>query len=83
MDTNGRQYINFSRNQKGPNININKDNLAPGLPTLDKTLELIFKLSLSPPTKLSSTLVKKKLYYKMVSTKEAEPKKKINSNIGK
>ena len=34
------------------------------------------------PTELSSTLVKKKLYYKLVPTKEAELKKKINSNVG-
>ena len=31
--------------------------------------------------KLLSTLVKKKLYYKIVLTEEAKPKKKINSNI--
>ena len=31
---------------------------------------------------LSSTLVKKKPYYKIVPTKKAEPKKKIDSNIG-
>ena len=35
-----------------------------------------------PPTELSSTLVKKKPHYKMVPTKEAKLKKKINSNIG-
>ena len=38
-------------------------------------------MSLSLPVKLLSTLVKKKLYYKMVFTKEAKPKKKINSDI--
>jgi hypothetical protein len=32
-------------------------------------------------TKLLSTLVKK-LYYKIVLTEEAEPKKKIDGNIG-
>jgi hypothetical protein len=31
---------------------------------------------------LSSTLVKKKLYYKIISTEEAKLKKKINGNIG-
>jgi hypothetical protein len=36
--------------------------------------------SLSLPTKSSSTLAKK-LYYKIVLTKEAKPKKKIDSNI--
>jgi hypothetical protein len=38
--------------------------------------------SLSPPAELSSTLVKKKPHYKIVPTEEAEPKKKINGNIG-
>jgi hypothetical protein len=33
--------------------------------------------------KLLGTLVKKKLYYKIISTKEAKLKKNINSNIGK
>jgi hypothetical protein len=42
---------------------------------------LNLKESLSLPIELLSTLVKKKLYYKIVPTKEAEPKKKINSNI--
>jgi hypothetical protein len=40
------------------------------------------KESLLLPAESSSTLVKKKLYYKIVPTKEAELKKKINSNIG-
>ena len=39
-------------------------------------------MSLLPPTELSSTLVKKKPYYKIVFTKEAKPKKKINGDIG-
>jgi hypothetical protein len=42
---------------------------------------LNLKESLSLPIKSSSTLVKKKPHYKMVSTKEAKPKKKIDSNI--
>jgi len=40
-----------------------------------------FKKSLSLPTKSINTLVKKKLYYKMVPIKETELKKKINGNI--
>ena len=39
-------------------------------------------MSLSPPAELLNTLVKKKLYYKMVFIKKAKPKKKINGNIG-
>ena len=39
-------------------------------------------MSPSPPAELSSTLVKKKLHYEIVPTKEAKPKKKINGNIG-
>ena len=38
--------------------------------------------SLSPPVESLSTLVKKKPYYIIVPAKEAELKKKINSNIG-
>ena len=33
-------------------------------------------------TELLNTLVKKKLYYKMVPTKKAKPKKKIDGDIG-
>jgi hypothetical protein len=43
---------------------------------------LNLKESLLLPVELSSTLIKKKLYYKIVPTKEAELKKKINGNIG-
>ena len=39
-------------------------------------------MSLLPPIKLLSTLVKKKPHYKMVFTKKAKLKKKIDSNIG-
>ena len=35
-----------------------------------------------PLIEILSTSVKKKLYYEMVFTKETEPKKKINGNIG-
>ena len=59
-----------------------KDNLALGLLTLDKILELSFRVSLSPPIELLSTLVKKKLHYEMVFTEEAKPKKKIDGDIG-
>ena len=53
-----------------------------GLFTPDKTLELLFKESLSLLVKSLSSLAKKKLYYKMVFIKEAKPKKKIDGNIG-
>ena len=83
MDINRRQQVDFSENQKEPDIDISKNNLAPGLPTLDKTLKLTFRAFLLPPTELLSILVKKKLYYKIVPTKEAKLKKKINGNIKK
>ena len=35
-----------------------------------------------PPIEFLNSLIKKKLYYKIVPTKEAELKKKINSDIG-
>ena len=84
MDTNRKQLVDSSRNQEEPDIDVNKkqNNSTPGLLTLDKIPELSFRESLLPPIKSLSTLVKKKPYYKMVSTKEAKPKKKINSNIG-
>ena len=59
-----------------------KDNLVLGLLTLDKILKLNFKMSLLPPVKLLSTLVKKKPHYIIVFTEEARLKKKIDSNIG-
>ena len=40
-------------------------------------------MSLLPPIELLSTLVKKKLYYKIIFTKETKLKKKINNNIKK
>jgi len=39
------------------------------------------KESLLLPIEFLNTLVKKKLYYKMVSIKEAKLKKKINGNV--
>ena len=82
--------MDSGRNQDEPNAEVSekldlnsfKDNSVLGLLTLDKTPELNFKVSLLPPIESSSTLVKKKPYYIMVPTKEARPKKKINSNIG-
>ena len=65
--------------------------MALGLFTLDKILELYYREppllpidleeSLLPPVESLNTLAKK-LNYIMVSNKEAEPKKKIISNIG-
>ena len=90
MNTNRKQQVDFSGNQDKPNAKISKEpdsdssknNSAPGLFTLDKTPKLNFRASLSPPTELLSTLVKKKPHYIIVLTEEAGPKKKINDNIG-
>jgi hypothetical protein len=57
--------VDFSGNQEEPNININKeqnlnsfkDDLVLGLPTLDKTLELSFKVPLSLQLNLGETLL--------------------------
>ena len=74
--------MDSSRNQEEPDININKkDNLTLGLFTLKKTLKLISRAFLLLPVESLSSLVKKKLYYKIVFTKEIKPKKKINRNI--
>ena len=74
------------------NLNSFKNNLAVGLPTLNKTLELNHKVpllqpidlkeSLLLPAKSLNTLVNKKLNYVMVSDEEVELKKKIFGNIG-
>ena len=82
VNTNGRRQVDSSKNQEEPDIDISKDNLALGLSTSDKTLELSSRVSLLPPAELSSTLVKKKPHYEIVPTKEAKPKKKINGDIG-
>ena len=78
MDSSRNQRVN-----KKQDLNGFKDNSALGLPTLNKILELSSKVSLLPLIKSSSTLIKKKPHYKIVPTKEAKLKKKINSNIGK
>jgi hypothetical protein len=77
--------VDSSRNQKESNIKSNKqqdlsfkDDLTPGLPTLDKILE---PDSLEPPPLSSNTLAKKKPHYIIVPTNEAEPKKNIIGNI--
>ena len=99
-DTKGRQLVNSGRNQKEPKIesskeldlNSSKDDLAVGLPTLDKILELNYKEppllpidleeSLLLPIESLNTLANKKLNYMMVFNEEAELKKKIIGNIG-
>ena len=85
MDTNGRQQVDSSGNQEEPNIesseqqdSSSKDNSTPGLPTPDKTPE---PDSLEPPPPSSSTSAKKP-HYVIVPTDEAEPKKKIDGDIG-
>ena len=55
-----------------------KDDLIPGLLTLDE----ILKPDLLKPLQLSSNTLVKKLYYIIVLTNKAKLKKKINSNIG-
>ena len=82
MDFSGNQNKPNTKVSKKPDLNSFKNNSVLGLFTLDETLKLSFKASLLPPVELSSTLVKKKLYYIIVPTEEARPKKKINSNIG-
>ena len=39
-------------------------------------------MSLLLPIELLNTLVKKKLHYKIVLTEKAEPKKKIDGDVG-
>jgi hypothetical protein len=56
-----------------------KDNLALGLPILDKTPEPNLLEPLLPSL---NTLVKKKPYYIIVPAKEAKLKKNIIGNIG-
>ena len=73
-------------------MNSSKDDLAVGLPTLDKTLEpnheappslpIDLKESLLPPAESLNTLVNKKSNYVMVFNKEAKLKKKIVGDIG-
>ena len=81
--------MDSSKNQNKPNakvseeldLNGSKDNLILRLPTPDKTPEPSSRVSLLLLIKSSSTLTKKKPHYIIVPTKEARPKKKINSNI--
>jgi hypothetical protein len=78
--------VDSNRNQEEPNIksskqqdSSSKDNLTPGLPTLDKTPKPDL---LEPPPLSSNTSAKKKLYYIIVPTNKAEPKKNIVGDIG-
>ena len=92
MDSGGNQEEPKIKSSEELDLNSFKDDLAVGLPTLDKTPELNHKAplllptdleeSLSPPVKSLNTLVNKKLNYIIVSNKEAELKKKIVGNIG-
>ena len=92
MDSNGNQEEPEIKSSKELDLNSFKDDLAAGLSTLDKTPELNYKAplllptdledSLLPPIESSNTSANKKSNYIMVSNKEAEPKKKIVSNIG-
>ena len=91
MDSGGNQDEYSLESSEQPDLESSKDDLAPGLLTLDKTLEphyrappllpIDLKKSLLPPIKSLNTLVKKSNYI-IVSNKEAEPKKKIIGDIG-
>ena len=82
MDSSGNQDEPNAEVSKELDLDSSKGDSAPGLFTPDKTPELSFRASPLPPVESSSTLVKKKPHYKMVPTEKAEPKKKINGNIG-
>ena len=86
MDSSKNQEELDIKSSEEPDLNSFKDDLAIGLPTLDKTLEPNYKVppllpidleeSLLPPTESLNTLVNKKLNYIMVFNKEAKLKKK-------
>jgi hypothetical protein len=78
--------VDFNKNQEELNIESSKqqdlsfkDNLTPGLLTLDKILKLN---SLEPLLPSLNTLVKKKPHYIIILTNKAELKKNIIGNIG-
>ena len=85
VDTDGRRQVDSGGNQEEPNIesseqqdSSSKDDSTPGLPTPDETPE---PDSLEPPPPSLSTSAKKP-HYVMVPTDEAEPKKKIDGDVG-
>ena len=85
VDTDGRRQVDSGGNQEEPNIESSeqqdlssKDDSTPGLPTPDETPE---PDSLEPPPPSLSTSAKKP-HYVMVPTDEAEPKKKIDGDVG-
>ena len=93
MDFSGNQEKPNIGVSKEQDLSSFTNSLVLGLLTLDKTLKLSFRVFLSLLTnlgesplllvELSSTLVKKKPYYKIIPTKEAELKKKIDGDIKK
>ena len=58
-------------------MNSSKDNLVLGLPTLDKILEPISKMSLLLYAESLNSLVKKKPYCKIVPIKKLNQRRKL------
>ena len=91
MDSSGNQEEPDIKVSKELDLNSSKDDLAAGLPTPDKTLELNYRAPPLLPINLKESLLlpieslstsAKKPHYIMVPTEEAKPKKSINGNIG-
>jgi hypothetical protein len=85
VNTEGRRQVESGGNQEEPNIEnseqpdlSSKDDSTPGLPTPDETPE---PDSPEPPPPSSNTSAMKP-HYVMVPTDEAEPKKKIDGDVG-
>ena len=82
MDSGGNQDKPSAEVSEEPDLDSSKDNSAAGLPTPDKTPEPSSRASPSPPAESSSTSANKKPHYVMVPAEEAEPRKKINGDVG-
>ena len=82
VDSGGNQEESDIDVSEEQDSNGSKDDSAPGLPTPDETPEPSSRESPLPPAESSSSSAKRKPHYEMVPTEEAEPKKKINGNIG-
>jgi len=78
VDSSGNQEEPNTKSSKQQNLSF-KDNLALGLPTLDKTPE---PNSLEPLLPFLKTLAKKP-HYIIVPTNKSKLEKKINGDIGK
>jgi len=92
VDSGGNQDEPSLESSEQPDSESSKDDSAPGLPTPDETPEPNHGAppslptdpgeSPSPPAESSNASVKKKPHYVMVPAEEAEPKKKINGDVG-